>query len=88
MNPEDVRVRLLFVLHRGLVEARLLAQARKHEQLFDLADALEPIPGYMSRWEESHLSAIRFNLKTYRDKHPSSSFDYLQYLDGTLLERF
>jgi hypothetical protein len=81
MRQQELQRRLLFILHRGLVEARLLAQAKKHQQLFDLADALEPIPGYMDRWEEQHLKAIRFNLKTYREKHPSSSFDYLRYLD-------
>jgi hypothetical protein len=71
----------LFIVHRGLVEARLLAQAQNYKQLFDLADALEPIPGYTDRWEEQHLEAIRFNLKAYRVNYTSSSFDYLQYLD-------
>jgi len=81
MNQQELQRRLLFIIHRGLVEARLLAQAQKHQQLFDLTDALEPIPGYMDRWEESHLEAIRFNLKIYRQKYPDSTFDYLRYLD-------
>jgi len=81
MNRQELERRLLLILHRGWVEARLLAQGQKHQQLFDLADALEPVPGYMDRWEEEHLEAIRFNLKTYRQKHPGSSFDYLRYLD-------
>ena len=80
MNQELQR-RLLFIVHRGLVEARLLAQAKKHEQLFDLADALEPVPGYMDNWDDRHLEIIRFNLKKYRDKYPSPSFDYSRYLD-------
>ena len=78
---EELRRRLLFILHRGLVEARLLAQAQKHEQLFDLADAIEPFPGYMDNWESPHIEAIRFNLKKYREKYPSPSFDYIRYLE-------
>ena len=78
---QEINRKLLFILHRGLVEARLLAQAKMHEQLFDLADAFEPIPAYMDNWQDSHLDAIRFNLKTYRSKHPNPSFDYLRYLD-------
>lgn len=80
MNQELQR-RLLFIIHRGLVEARLLAQAKKPEQVFDLADALEPIPGYMDNWDDRYLEIIRFNLKKYRDKYPSPSFDYLRYLE-------
>ena len=80
MNQE-IKRKLLFILHRALVEARLLAQAKKHDQLFDLADAFEPIPAYMDNWQDSHLEAIRFNLKTYRNKYPNPSFDYLRYLD-------
>jgi hypothetical protein len=80
MNQEELRRRLLFILHRGFVETRLLGQAQKHQQVFDLADALETIPGYLDVWEERYLESIRFNLKTYRQKYPGS-FDYLRYLD-------
>ena len=81
MNPQELQWRLLFIMHRGFVEARLLAQAQKYQQIFDLADALEPIPSYMYRWEDQHLEAIRFNLRTYQNKHPNSSFDYLRHLE-------
>ena len=77
----ELQRRLLFIIHRGLVEARLLAQAKKHEQLFELTDTLEPVPGYMDNWDERHLELIRFNLQKYRDKYPSPSFDYFRYLD-------
>ena len=80
MNQE-IKHRLLFILHRGLAEARLLAQAKKHDQLFDFADNFEPIPAYMDNWQDSHLEAIRLNLKTYRSKYPNPAFDYLRYLD-------
>ncbi len=82
MNQQELYRRLLFILHRGLVEARLLAQAKKHEQLFDLADALESLPSYMDKWDDRHLEIIRFNLRKYREKYPSPSFDYLRYLDA------
>jgi hypothetical protein len=81
MDHQELERRLLFVLHRGFVEARLLATVHKHRQIFDLADALEPIAGYMDRWEEQHLPVIRFNLANYRKKYPNPSFDYLGYLD-------
>jgi hypothetical protein len=88
MTPELER-RLLFILHRGLVEARLLAMGQKNDVLFDLADALEPVPAYMSRWEDGYLESIRFNLRTYREKHPSPSFDYIRHLDiDPVPERF
>ena len=89
MNHQELQRRLLFILHRGLVEARLVAQAKEHEQLFDLADALESLPSYMDHWDERNLETIRFNLRKYREKYPSPSFDYLRYLDvDPLPERF
>ena len=45
---KDLQRRLLFILHRGLVDARLLALGGNHAQLFDLADALEPLPGWLA----------------------------------------
>lgn len=79
--PEELKRRLLFVLHRGWVEARLLAQAKKYDQLFDLADALEPLPAYMSRWEDAHYQAVLFNLTKYQRKYPSQRFEYLDFLE-------
>jgi hypothetical protein len=81
MDIQERQRRLLFILHRGLVEARLLAQGKKMDQLFDLADTLEIIPGFADRWEDRNIEAVRFALKNYRDKYPSLSFDYLRYLD-------
>ena len=76
----DVKKRLLHILHRGFVEARLLASAGNHQQLFDLADALETIPGCIDQWQDEHLDSIRFNLRTYQEKYPQA-FDYLAYLE-------
>ncbi len=77
----DLRRRVLYVLHRGLVEARLLALSHKDQQLFDLADALEPLPGYLDDWHDEHLESIRFNMQTYQDKYPGESFDYVSHLE-------
>ena len=81
--PLNIKRRLLFVLHRGWVEARLLAQSQRFQQLFDLADALEPLPAYMTRWEDHHLDSVRFNLKTYQEKYLGGSFEYLEFLERT-----
>jgi hypothetical protein len=78
--PVDLQRRLLFILHRGLVEARLLAQAGKHQQVFDLADALEPLPGWLESWKDEYLGAIRANLETYAAQHPDA-FRYLDFID-------
>ena len=77
----ELRKRLLFILHRALVEARLLAMSQRHEQLLDLTEATHEIPGYMSRWEDGHLASIRRDLQTYHDKYAGSRFDYVQYLE-------
>lgn len=81
MNADDViQRRLLFILHRALVEARLLAQAEKHQQVFDLSDALEQLPGWMVSWESRYLAELRRNLHLYAAKYPQA-FCYLDYLD-------
>jgi len=79
----EIKKRLLFILHLGWVEARELARLKKAEQLYDLADALHPIPGYMSRWRPEYIEAIRFNLKTYCEKYPNAAkrFQYMEFLD-------
>lgn len=85
----DIHRRLLYIIHRGFVEARLLALGERHQQLFDLADALENLPCYLDDWNDEHMELIRFNLKTYQDKYPGISFDYLANLEtGEVPERF
>jgi hypothetical protein len=83
----DLQRRLLFILHRGLIETRLLAQAGKQQQVFDLADALEPLPGWMASWTEEHLNDLRTNLEAYARKYPDA-FNYLDFLDKYELPDF
>jgi len=78
--PEDIKLRLLFILHRGFVEARLLAGANKASQVFDLADALELVPGMLKDWHDGDLEQVRSLLKTYQDKYPVGGFDFLARL--------
>jgi len=78
--PEDIKLRMLFILHRGFVETRLLAGADKSMQVFDLADTLELIPGMLKNWNDGDLEQVRSLLKTYQDKYPKSGFDFLSRL--------
>lgn len=78
--PADMERRLLFILHRGLVEARLLAQAGSCQQLYDLADAIEPIPSWIACWRDEYAQAVRLNLETYAAQHPNA-FRYAEFLD-------
>ena len=73
--------KVCYILHRGFVESRLLALQAKHQQLFDLADAFEQIPGFMADWNDDRLEAIRSNLRIYQCKYPPSTFDYLGILE-------
>lgn len=85
----DTQRRLLFVLHRGLVEARQLSLAHRTDQLFDLADALEPIPGCLTEDCCGRLDEIRSNLQAYEERYHGSCFEYLPYLaDWPAPERF
>lgn len=85
MNTPDpiLLLRLLFILHRGWVEARLLAQGQQWQQLYDLTDALEPLPAALTRWNDDELDATRFNLTAYETKYPENTFHYSHYLNLT-----
>jgi hypothetical protein len=83
MNPaSDVLVRkLCYILHRGFVESRRLAQQAQDQQLFDLADAFEQIPGFVPDWNDQCLDQVRSNLRIYQGKYGPKAFDYLGILD-------
>jgi hypothetical protein len=78
---EDLGRRLLFILHRGLVQARNLALAARNEQIADLADALEILPGLLDRWDEKDLEMVRFVLQNYQEKYPGSAYDFVASLE-------
>ncbi len=83
MNKLDplLLLRLLFILHRGLVETRLLSSSQDFQQIFDLADALEIIPSALSHWTEGDQDVIRASLERYNRKYPNSTFNYADYLE-------
>ncbi len=65
--PEVLFKKLCYILHRGFVEARLLA-THKPEQARDLADAFESTPAYLPNWNAERLALIRSHLSEYQDK--------------------
>ena len=79
---EDLlRKKLLYILHRGLIEFRLLAMSpEKAGQIHDLADALENIPNLMIAWNDSFLTGIERELKSYESRYPQG-FHYSSILD-------
>lgn len=81
VTQTDIHKRLLYILHLGFVEARLLAMGQKHQQIFDLADTLEFLPRYVDECTSENLDVIRCVLKGYQEKYPESRFDYLARLD-------
>jgi hypothetical protein len=82
MPGPNIEKRLLFILHRGLVEIRLLAQAGKTEQIRDLADILEVMPGWLAEGSRVLPSPpeITAQLQRYEQKYPSS-FNYSDFVD-------
>ena len=79
--PDDIKLCLLFILHRAFVETRLLAGANRSKQVSDLADAMELIPGMLRDWHEDYLEQVRMLLKTYQEKYPVAGFDFLGRLE-------
>ncbi len=77
----DISRRLLYILHRGLVQARNLALAQGNDQIVELTDALEILPGMVDHWNDDHLDMVRFVLRTYQDKYPGGCYDYLATLE-------
>lgn len=74
-TEQELRKRLLHILHLGFVEVRNLALAAGNEQIADLADAMEVLPRFVAECREEDLEIVRFVLKKYQDKH-QSTYDY------------
>jgi hypothetical protein len=77
----EFQAKILFILHRGFVEARLLALAEKCEQLFDLADAMEVLPELLLQPQDENVERVREILTRYQEKYSNQCFDYLSYLE-------
>ena len=73
--------RLLYILHRGLTEIRNLALNSGNEQIADLADALEILPGMIENWNQEQSEMAHFVLQAYQNKYPGRAYDYVGELD-------
>ena len=80
-SPTDLTRRLLYILHRGWTQARNLALAGDQQQLADLADTLEILPGLIDRWQDDDLALVRSILQAYQEKYPGQGYDYLAQLE-------
>lgn len=90
MNDTQTEIsrRLLYILHRGLTQIRNLASAGGSEQIAELADTLEILPGMVDHWKDEDLEMVRFVLRNYEAKFPSS-YNYLAaFEDNPVPERF
>ena len=77
--PTDrMRVTLLYLLHRGLVEIRNLCLSHNTKQAADLADALELIPGMLNNWREGCPDEIADIFARYQNKYPESGFNFVE----------
>jgi hypothetical protein len=82
VTQQSLHKRLRYILHRGFTEVRNLAFAGRHEQISELADALEILPRYLGECSDEDLDMIRFVLRNYDLKFAQSSYRYLEILDG------
>jgi hypothetical protein len=82
MIAADLRKRLLYILHRGLVEIRLLGQGGRSEQISDLADILEPLPSWLTDNPADTPSAVEIKAEFERyERKYAGSFKYSDFLD-------
>jgi len=79
----DVRDRLRYVIHLGLVDIRNLAFAGGHDQqIADLADILEILPAAMGNDSEPDLTVIHEEFERYELEYPEHRYKFLDILDG------
>jgi hypothetical protein len=82
MSLTEAHLRLLFILHRGLVQLRELGRSHGHDQVAELADALEWIPGRIPDLQLEELKSIKSSLETYQKQYPSTRFEYVSYMEN------
>jgi hypothetical protein len=84
MNDHDrdlLIAKLHVVLQLALVEIRNLALSKAHQQIHDLADAVEFLPALVLRWDTEPVNLVRPALEQYESKYPDSSCRYTGILD-------
>jgi hypothetical protein len=96
MNPHlpvvsnTLRARVAYLLHWGCVEIRSLAFAgAPHQQIADLADALELLPRYvLEEPSPDDWEMVRFVITNYNNHYPDSGWRLVQRLDIDPPERY
>jgi hypothetical protein len=81
----DLRVKLPYLVHLGLVELRLLAfEKAPHEQIAKLADVLEFLPRYLEPDGDPDAEVVREQFEQYAAEFPRTRFAerYLAIIDG------
>ncbi len=88
LSPE-IKNQLLYILHRGFVEVRQLGGLGKNQQIVDLADALELIPGMINNWRDGDLDKIKSYLTTYQNKYKGEyGYNFLERVEGKEIPEF
>jgi hypothetical protein len=84
ISAEQTKRRILYVLHMGLTELRLLArQPERGEQAEYLADVLEVMPGWLEPLRQEALADAISYLRGYEERFPVRMRDYTKFLDGS-----
>jgi hypothetical protein len=81
----DLRVKLPYLLHLGLVELRTLASEQApHGQIAKLADVLEFLPRYLEPDGDQDEDVVREQFEQYAAEFPRTRFAerYLAIIDG------
>ena len=79
--PVELTRRLLYILHYGLCDIRNLALGQGHDEIAELADALEILPGMIDHWDEDRADMVHFVLANYQSKYPGRAFDYVAHAE-------
>jgi hypothetical protein len=82
----DVKARLRYVIHLGLVEIRSLAMlGGQDQQISKLADVLEFLPRQLEDDVDldADLYIIIEQFEQYKTEFPEARYDYIGYLTGT-----
>ena len=82
--------RIAYLLHCGCVVIRNLALGgASHQQIADLADALELLPRYLGDdVSDENWVMVRFVIENYNSHYPDSGWRLVRCLDNDPPERY
>jgi len=84
------RARIVYLLHRGCVEIRCLAQAHgDYQEIADLADIMEWLPRFLDDEPgDESWDTIREQIENYGRKYPRSGERLVRYLSEPIPARY